>query len=98
MVAMVAGGVLTMVGIWIGFNQQLSDFGREKGKPGKGKKEWPCRDRSGIFPWKGNREIKKLKNRNTDLDFAPYPMLKKGAEKVFLFPLFPLSQANLLYI
>ena len=71
MVAMVAGGVLTMVGIWIGFNQQLSDFGREKGKPGKGKKEWPCRDRSGIFPWKGNREIKKLKNRNTDLDFAP---------------------------
>ena len=39
MVAMVAGGVLTMVGIWIGFNQQLSDFGREKGKPGKGKKK-----------------------------------------------------------
>jgi len=40
--------------------------------------------------------MKKLKNGNTNLDFAPHPMLKKGGRKVFLFSPFP-SKSPLYY-
>ena len=68
MVAMVGGGVLTMVGIWIFWIYNWTErFLLGKGKTRKREKTGrrrPYTKTERFFPWKGNREMKKLKNRN----------------------------------
>ena len=81
----------------------LTDFERfwsGKRKNGKGEKQRTkeASQKLSDFPLKGNGEMKKLKNRKTDLDFFPPPRLKKEDKKFFPFPLFPFSLGKVRYI